>query len=753
MPARSQSAALPARAMILLRQMDWYRGLRAAIALCAPLVLGDLLSNSYLAWAALGGFEAIISDQGGPYRHRLGSISTVAFGGALGLTLGSLAGSHLLWALPVTVLFCFLWSYSAVLGPPFAGAGTLVQVIYICGIGMPSDSPREAITRGLFLAAGGLWAAALSLLLWPLDPYRQARAAVSGCYSEMASFLNSISQLAARGSQNPALWHRLAQHHQYRLRQVVERGWQALASVRASRQTETPQGQQLVVLLEHADLLLARSIAIAEHMEAQSGCSSCSECQQHYLTSLDDLRSVSEWIASLLIHRAGLTMAHARAQRSRMRRLPAFMEGTLCAGNTGGRFLLDQIAASASLLDSSVDSAALLRLGKLPDHVETLPQGASVGHFAHVHLRMAQFRSSWSLARVSDQLRANFATSSLLLRHAARIALVCGLDILLIFLIHIDHGYWLLLTSLIVLQPHVSGTMRRGFERILGTVGGGILAAVLAIALHSQLSTAAALFPLALLSLAILPVNYALFSFFLTPTFVLAWLPYSGDWQLALLRTGNTVIGAIIAVAAMHFLFPSFERERAPAFLRSSLAADRRYLAQLADNWRTGLSASRLLANARRSAGLAHNDTEESMDRLLAESWPRRPAFAQFVPAFVTYLRRAAQSVTVLAAIDGNWPWKQSPAVRERLDLSVQRLAWLESQIEPRLDPESAAAPWPEPAAGSLCLLDDGSSTHPGERQLERLERQVEILRRQLHTLRQSGWLPGSRPEPAAAKS
>ena len=65
MPARSQSAALPARTMVLLRQMDWYRGLRAAIALCAPLVLGDLLSNSYLAWAALGGFEAIISGRGG----------------------------------------------------------------------------------------------------------------------------------------------------------------------------------------------------------------------------------------------------------------------------------------------------------------------------------------------------------------------------------------------------------------------------------------------------------------------------------------------------------------------------------------------------------------------------------------------------------------------------------------------------------------------------------------------------------------
>jgi uncharacterized membrane protein YccC len=746
MPKRFQLAALRAQTLDLARRMDWYRGLRAAIALCVPLVLGDLLQQPALGWAALGGFEAIISDAGGPYRIRLGAISTVALGGALGLTVGTLAGNSLVWALPVTILFCFIWSYLAVLGAPFSGAGTLVQVIYICGIGAPSSDVHEAVTRGLGLAAGGLWAAVFSLLLWPLDAYRPARAAVSGCYQDLSSFLDSISQLAGRGGQSAALWHRLAQHHQYRLRRSVEQGWQALAAMRARRQAESPQGQQLVVLLEHADLLMARFIAIAEHMESQSGCSSCGPCQAHYLAGLDDLRLVSTWIAEILEDRAGQTMAHAEAQRGRMRRLPAFVEGTQCAANSGGRYLADQVAASASLLDSSVDSAALLRIGGpgTARRETKIPQDASQGHSAHVDLRLAQFASDWSLVRVGSQLRANFTGSSLLLRHAARVTIVCGLDVFLIFQLHIDHGYWLLLTSLIVLQPHVSGTMRRGLQRIGGTVAGGILAAVLAIALHSQLATAAVLFPLAVLALALLPVSYTAFSFFLTPTFVLAWLPYSGDWQLALIRTFNTIGGALLSVAAMYFLFPSYERDRAPRFLRASLAADRRYLAQLADNWRTGVRGSRLLANARRAAGLAHNDTEESMERLLAESWPRRLAFAQFVTAFVTYLRRTAQSATVLASLDGDWGWKQSDAVESRLELVVRRLKWLEEQI-PVAGADSASTPWPEPAVGAHCLLYNaaaGVDAHPGERQMERLERQVEILRRQLASLRQSGWLP-----------
>ncbi|MDE3188639.1 MAG: FUSC family protein, partial [Acidobacteriota bacterium] len=325
---------------------------------------------------------------------------------------------------------------------------------------------------------------------------------------------------------------------------------------------------------------------------------------------------------------------------------------------------------------------------------------------------------------------------------AARVALVCGLDVALILLLHIDHGYWLMLTSLIVLQPHVSGTLRRGLERIGGTVGGGILAALLAVALRSQLATAAALFPLALLALAILPVSYAAFAFFLTPAFVLAWLPYSGDWQLALVRMANTIAGALISIAAMMFLFPAYERDRAPVFLRASLAADRRYLAQLAETWRSRSRSSRLLANARRATGLANNDAEESLERMLAESWPRRQPFARFATAFVTYLRRLAQSVTTLASLDGEWAWKQSGAVQGRLELFDRRLAWLEEQAGGRPLPE--ASPWPEPEAQEMPPATTPED-HPGERQMERLERQIEILHRQLRALREHGWLPGER--------
>jgi uncharacterized membrane protein YccC len=413
-----------------------------------------------------------------------------------------------------------------------------------------------------------------------------------------------------------------------------------------------------------------------------------------------------------------------------MDRLPHYLAGCIDSSDPDDRFLLAQVTESASLLESSIDGASQLRLGESPVVISS-ESTAAEPHSAHAHPRLQKSRPNL------DLLVANLNFSSLTLRHALRVALVCGLEVLILLLFKIDHGYWLLLTSLIVLQPHVSGTLRRGLERIGGTIGGGILAALLAVALHSQLMIAAVLFPLALLSLAFMPVSYAAFAFFLTPAFVLAWLPYSGDWQLALIRVVNTFVGAIIAILAMIFLFPIYERDRAPEFLRASLAADRRYLEQLMEAWRNGSQSMRPLANARRQTGLAHNDTEESLERLLAESWPRRLRFAQFATTFVTYLRRFAQSITTLTTLAGETEWKQSSLVQTRLEAVQRRLRWIENQFDAST---AELEQWPE---SDLDVREPASADfHPGERILERLERQTEVLRRQLRGPQRAGLWP-----------
>lgn len=725
-----------ARVRGLVQEMDWARGLRSAVALCVPLVMGDLLGLANFGWVGLGGYEAVVADPGGPYRLRMRSLATLTLGGGVGVFLGSWAGDSLLWALPLTMLWCFAWSYLAVLGQPFTTAGVLVQVLYICGLGAPAQTWHGAMEPALLVMAGGGWAMLLSLFLWPLDSYRPARGAVADCYRELASFLESITQLADRTGQSPALWARLAQHHQYRVRQAVERGWNAVAHARAEQLAGSVQEQQFVVLLESADMLIARTVALAEHLEALSA-DPLSACERRGVAGLDELRDAENWVATVLVRRRREDAAAIDLLVKALQELPHAVGACLSSNDASGQFLLAQVTQAASLLETALESTAILRMGPArgtqPRGTQPRAAAMSSGYFGYVYARMGELRQGWNF----DLLGANLTRDSLTLRHAARVSLVCGLDVAIMRVFHVNHGYWLLLTSLIVLQPHVAGTLRRGVQRIGGTVAGGMAAAMLAMTLHSQTATAAVLFPFALMSLAILPVSYAAFAFFLTPTFVLAWMPYPGDWQLALLRIANTLGGALISVAATLFLFPSFERERAGQFLRASLAADRRYLAELAQAWQSGSRSSRMLASARRATGLAHNDAEESLDRLLAESWGRGQSAGQFATTFVTYLRRFAQSVTALAALEGEQEWKRSGNIQRQLVLLDRQMDWLIN----RLNDAEAKAAWPDQGAPAAAAAE-----HPGERQLQQLARQTQVMRRQLVSLQEHGWFTGERP-------
>jgi uncharacterized membrane protein YccC len=736
-PAETIKAKL--QDMAWLRSMDWFRGLRAATAISAPLLLGDALHQPELAWAALGGFEAIISDKGGPYRSRIGSLGLLTAAGGVGCMLGALVAGHLAYAFPVTLLWCFAWTYFLVLGEPFASAGPLIQVIYICGLGAPTGDVRLAATHAGFLILGGLWSMALSLFLWPLDAYRPARFAISDCYHELGTFLGSIHELNLRKQTRPALWHRLARHHQSRLRSALEKARHAISSVRAERAAETFRGRNLVVLLESADMLLARSVALAEYMEMTANVDP-SPCTLRGKSALLLLEQAENWISEVLRYKVDRIDEACQSYQARLQRIPPEMKQCMSPEDVSGQFLLHQITDATRMLETSLECATAVRTGR-----ETRHKASDAPNQSDLQLVPPSIPF--------EQLRANWKRESLMFRHAARVAVVCAVNVCIMMSLKIDHGYWMMLTSLIVLQPNVGGTFRRSFQRIGGTVAGGLLAAFLAVFLHSQALTAAVLFPLAFCALAVLPVSYSLFCFFLTPTFVLAFLPYVGDWQIAGVRMLDTLLGAVIAMVAMAVLWPALERRRFSLQLARSLGANQRYLETLQASWAPGDPAAiagqtRALAQARRAIGLAHNDAEDSLDRLRLEpAWTARKRAqtgtraTEAAIAFVTYLRRFGQSITTLASFPGNSAWKRSTSVQQRLERLGSALSRLQLALE------AGSVSWDETAA--LTALEEDASldeNHNGQRQLDRMERQVTVLQRSMEAMQRAGLLSPRNP-------
>ena len=714
-PAKLNSVPLPAS----FRKLQWTRGLRAGTVVFTAMLAATLLGIP-TAWATLGGFQSIMVDNGGPYRSRRNTILTITLGGSIACILGTLAGAHWLPAVLLATLFCFAITYARVVAQPLATCAISIIVLFLVALlGAPDHHLATALTNATLFIAGCAWAATLSLFLWPLDPFGPARQAIADCYAALATVTANISPTAADSgtSATPLIpqSHRgigpATDSDRPNLRALLETARAALVSTTARQPARTHRGRNLAVLLETADILLARAVRLTELAELLQLPDSHAELR----TFAQSLAADEQTIANAL----------------RKNPSPNFPTPTTIATpaeHDPARPLFSHLREdtedAAQILAIAFDSLRAIWTGTDSQASEETPHAEALTHGAAFTSTPRNL-----FANAIEALTANWHRDSVQLRHATRVAAVTATDVVIIHSTHINHGYWMVMTSIIVLQPYLSTTLKRSTERVTGTILGGILAALLAVSIHTPHMMIAAITIGATLTVATYAINYAWYCFFLTPTFVLMTLPYARDWRFAGVRILNTLLGAAVAIIAMRFFWPQRERLHLNRSLAAGAEANAAYLAATLQYWSapadTRLAAEReILAPARRATGLANNDAEESLDRLLLEPAsplkltpsPQITASAEHALAFVTYLRRFAQSTTTLAAIGAQYAPLLAPEL-ESMRARLHRLAaLLNNQSAP---PQTTTPPSETP-------------------QIRRMQRQLTILETALNTLHKS---------------
>ncbi len=161
----------------------------------------------------------------------------------------------------------------------------------------------------------------------------------------------------------------------------------------------------------------------------------------------------------------------------------------------------------------------------------------------------------------------------------------------------------------------------RALERIGGTALGGLVAALVGLVCTTPLAIAVAMFPLAVVALAVRAVSLGLFMAALTPLIVLlveTGQPGASEWSIAAARFAFTTLGGVVAVAAGFVLWPTWEPERLGQEARAAIGAHGAYaevvLAQI-----VGEAPVAVVEAARRAAGLASNSLEASISRAMTE--------------------------------------------------------------------------------------------------------------------------------------
>ncbi len=696
-----------------LRRFQWPRGLRAAIAMGSAMLAAHAFGLPPAA-AALGVFNPLLADNGGPYRTRLTTMLTTILGGAIAYIIGALIPAPITIVILATLLIAFAVTFARVISQPLASSSVLILVLYFAGLGGTLHTLHAAGIAAGLITLGGIWAVILSLLLWPIDPFRPARLSVAGCYLWMAQFTERISTqdpAASRDADPNFDWRR-----QQRLR--IEAARTALSSTAARAPSRTIRARNLTVLLETSDLLLARTMRLAEFKAAAA----TGNLTASFALTVD----ITRWLAAaehaietaLVDKPADAAASFARDGSHRVQ----FLTRRQLLVATRPQAEPDNIRDH--LLREERD--ALLEVEIAFDAVRALWTGTETPSSNFVSPRPRDTSPGWL-----DNLRANWTLESAALRHALRMMVVGVVDVIVMRLIHINHGFWLPMTSIILLQPFSAGTVRKSVQRVTGTIAGGIFAAILAAGIAQPMVLLVIITTLSALTVATFAVDYAIYCLFLTPTFVLLSLPHTHDWRYAFVRIGTTLAGALIAILAMRLLWPERADLELGHLLRRGASAAAVYLDTMLAFWQVApdlshAAESTLLAPARRACGLASNDAEEAVDRVMQEPTFGRAADAETTLrteslTFVTYLRRLTQSITTLALVGAD-----SPEARTRLEPIVHRLQTLATRtndltILSEVEAPTVASPAPEPV---LTRMD------VAEEQMQRIERQTGVLER-----------------------
>jgi len=561
-------------------------GLRAATATIAPLVIGDALGQPLFGWMALGGWLCAIADPGGP--HLLRARTMAAFAAAAALVTGVGTAASTIPPLAVAVLFAgaIAASLARVGGEAAGTVGTTALILLCIALGSPA-APEVALPRLAMVLGGCAISTVLALLLWPVHTYRPARLAIASCYRELAALAERIAEPSQ--DREPA-WSELVFQQPPRVRVELERARVALGAVRRGRLADSARSRHLVVLFETADVLLRDLIMVGEALAAAHS------VDASWLRAFAGaLRSISDAIEdradpSGIAAAQGLPGAPPEVEHARARLLVT--------------------------LQLALRVAAALRTGA-PIEEDVAPEDAK---------------------EPRTTVRAALAPDSALLRHAARMAITVSIGGAIAAWMGVTRASWVTVAVVIVLQPDSGATVRRAVQRVLGTVVGAGMAALLVPLLRSPTLIGIVLFPLSALALALRPLNYGLFTLLVTPVFLLMAEVLSGDWHLAGARVESTLIGGGLAFAAQ-LVWPSRERDQLPQRLAALFHRLREYLdAVLAD--------PRAEPAARRSFGLAAANADASFQRHLGEVAEPAERISDYM-TLLTYARRLRNSIAM----------------------------------------------------------------------------------------------------------
>jgi hypothetical protein len=583
-------------------QFEWQSAVRCTVGVAIVLFAGLVLGQPAIsAFGAVGAVSVGFGSFQGAYRSRAAVMVWASAVMALSILAGSLAGHSNVASITAATVAAFAAGMLVSLGQAASFVGLQCVVAVLIATGFPADV-REATLRAIVVLGGGLVQTTLVVAIWPLRRFSAERRAIASVYRSLANYALRIPD-ATPTAPEP---------HTLAMTQSPLRDPQPFARA----------GDVLVfqALLDESERIRTTLAGLAtRHRRLLAANSACTnELARHVSRALLEIAAA---------------VANAREPREDT---PIWAPLEECARQLSN-------AAPVEALLGQV-RAAWRTAGVMTAPAEKEPTKPRERH--------APLRRQPPIRDGLTTLRANVTTRSAAFRHALRLAVTIAIGTAVYRFVHLDRGYWLPMTALIVLRPEFQETFSRALARVAGTIGGAFLATLL-VYFYSPGPTGLTFLVVGFAwgCYAFIRANYVLFTVCLTG-YVVFILTLSGvaEMTAATMRATYTIEGGALALAA-YAIWPTWSASTVRVSLAAMLESHSSYLRALlgayADPRTADLSR---LAHIRSDARLVRSNTEAVVERMLAEPPGRSAMKARVAIGLLAALRRNALAGLALHA-------------------------------------------------------------------------------------------------------
>ncbi|MBI3519700.1 MAG: FUSC family protein [Bacteroidetes bacterium] len=618
--------------------------LRVVLALNVPLIVIPFWKGfSYeVIWAAFGAYMLALIDYRGPHYKK---IMIQSIEGGL-IFMSAIVGMNVANSVTASVIAMFVIGMFAALIRNWssygASVGVAVGFFFLFGLSNPV-SFNESLQYGYYVLAGAIWAILITIISFPFSPSNPVRRSVAKIWKANTDFLDVLIQKHASSENTDSV---VIIEKEVAIRESIDQSIKLFARRESKKTRLKAQHYDMMMELRRTSSLFGATLnTIHEELETLTNPEFQKIRDSVLYKTLSALGQASARLSIVMFtfRAEDLTLAKIRTKRCEIAiRLLKEACDDLRLSDTEkiavGHFI-GTLHKSHQYLELAITQIEeKLKLTK-SDYLE------------NYKLSFNNFLIGMKPRALMELIREAFNINSQHFTYALRVAIGLSFGVFVYKFFKIDHGHWISLTMMIVIQPYFGATRKKGMERIVGTVAGIVLGGAIMLLPLPHEAFVGLLVVVSFFVAYFLRNNYKVGVFFVTIMMVvLMQISQQHSWELIGWRVLSTLIGAFLAIILSYVFWPVWENKRFPLLMENALLQNKNYLAQIIKLYTGEAPVGESWNKFRRVAEAANNDVFASAQRMVEE-----PEHIQnqmdlcFAMAGITI--RVAREITSLALV------------------------------------------------------------------------------------------------------